>query len=240
MIYVISDLHGIYDRYLKVIEQLQDKDELYVLGDSIDRGKDGVKILLDIKNRENVHLILGNHELLFLESVVPVVNGTISMEEITDTDDFDLWMYNGGYLTYKDMASKNIIFDMFKYIYEEVPLYKIIELNNEKIYLGHATVLENYEEFNGISLSDYLNAELPYKVVFDSVWNSPFKKPLHLERFNFDKYVFGHKYVQQFYTQEMLVRGNMYDIDGGCALGINENTSVILLCLDTMKVQYIR
>ena len=45
MIYCISDLHGRYDRYEKVLEKIQDTDELYVLGDCIDRGKDGLKIL---------------------------------------------------------------------------------------------------------------------------------------------------------------------------------------------------
>lgn len=64
MIYVMSDLHGCYDKYLRMLEQIHlgDNDTLYILGDVIDRGKDGVKILLDMMNKKNVHPIIGNHE----------------------------------------------------------------------------------------------------------------------------------------------------------------------------------
>ena len=42
---------------------------LYVIGDAIDRGPDGIKILEYIKKHENMDLILGNHEFLMLNSV---------------------------------------------------------------------------------------------------------------------------------------------------------------------------
>lgn len=47
--YVCSDLHGRYDRWSALPEKidLRPSDTLYVLGDVIDRGPDGCKILLD-------------------------------------------------------------------------------------------------------------------------------------------------------------------------------------------------
>ena len=50
MIYVMSDLHGCYDKYIAMLEKINLKydDTLYILGDVIDRGPDRVKILLDI------------------------------------------------------------------------------------------------------------------------------------------------------------------------------------------------
>ena len=40
MIYVMSDLHGQYNAFLKMLELINftDEDELYILGDIIDRG----------------------------------------------------------------------------------------------------------------------------------------------------------------------------------------------------------
>lgn len=47
MIYVCSDIHGNYEKYRALIEKisLRDEDTLYVLGDVIDRGPEGVRIL---------------------------------------------------------------------------------------------------------------------------------------------------------------------------------------------------
>ena len=40
MTYVMSDIHGEYEKYLKMLDLIgfRDEDELYVLGDVIDRG----------------------------------------------------------------------------------------------------------------------------------------------------------------------------------------------------------
>lgn len=66
MIYVMSDIHGVREKFDSVMSKinLRPEDKLYILGDVIDRGKDGIGILLDLKKRENVTMLLGNHELM--------------------------------------------------------------------------------------------------------------------------------------------------------------------------------
>jgi len=66
MSYVMSDLHGCYDKYMQMLEKIKfsDNDTLYILGDIIDRGDDGIKILLNMMNRNNTIPILGNHEYM--------------------------------------------------------------------------------------------------------------------------------------------------------------------------------
>ena len=66
MIYVMSDIHGCYQTYLKMLEKigLRESDTLYILGDVIDRGKDGIKVLMDMMMRPNVIPLLGNHEYM--------------------------------------------------------------------------------------------------------------------------------------------------------------------------------
>ena len=61
--YVCSDLHGEYPAYQAIIGQLKEKDKLYILGDVIDRGPDGIKILQDIMKRKEkgqVEFLIGN------------------------------------------------------------------------------------------------------------------------------------------------------------------------------------
>lgn len=64
MIYAISDLHGRYDLYAALLKKIRfcGEDTLYILGDSIDRGPDGIRILFDAAGRRNVVHLLGNHE----------------------------------------------------------------------------------------------------------------------------------------------------------------------------------
>ena len=48
--YVMSDIHGDYERYRKMLQliRFKDTDTLYILGDIIDRGSNGIKILQDM------------------------------------------------------------------------------------------------------------------------------------------------------------------------------------------------
>ena len=50
MIYAVSDLHGRYDRYRQLLDKLDlgEQDTLYVLGDALDRGPEGFRILWDM------------------------------------------------------------------------------------------------------------------------------------------------------------------------------------------------
>ena len=64
MKFVISDIHGCYDKYIHMLEKidLRAEDTLYVLGDVLDRGPQGIKIIEDFARRQNVILLCGNHE----------------------------------------------------------------------------------------------------------------------------------------------------------------------------------
>ena len=56
MIYVMSDIHGEYDRYKAMLEKIQfsNDDTMYIIGDVIDRKPGGVDILKDIVTRTNI------------------------------------------------------------------------------------------------------------------------------------------------------------------------------------------
>lgn len=67
--YVVSDLHGAYEELLQLLDTIRfgDEDELYILGDVVDRGRDGVKLLQLAMDRPNVHMIMGNHEYMCMQ-----------------------------------------------------------------------------------------------------------------------------------------------------------------------------
>ena len=80
MIYVCADIHGCYEKYLKLLEDInfKDNDVLYILGDVLDRGGNGgIDILQEIMSTSNVRLILGNHEEIALEGMEFLMNTRI-------------------------------------------------------------------------------------------------------------------------------------------------------------------
>lgn len=82
--YVMSDLHGMYDKFISMLEQINfnSNDHLYILGDVLDRGDKSLEIIDYIRNHKNITLLKGNHELMFQESW-------------RDTNNRYLWFYNG-------------------------------------------------------------------------------------------------------------------------------------------------
>lgn len=102
--YVISDIHGQYNSYKKMLEKIKfsSKDFLYVLGDCIDRGPDGINVIKDIMKRDNAELILGNHEVMLLNSIEHIRDTEAGKEPSNMTEDglspLELWTHpcNGG------------------------------------------------------------------------------------------------------------------------------------------------
>ena len=66
MIYCMSDIHGDYEKYRRMLETISlcGEDTLYILGDAVDRGPEPIPILLDMMQRPNVRPVLGNHEYM--------------------------------------------------------------------------------------------------------------------------------------------------------------------------------
>lgn len=97
MIYCMSDIHGDMDRYLSMLRKIQfsDLDFLYIIGDIIDRGENGVDIALDIMARKNMLLLRGNHEQMCIDDL-----------RLNKSDALERWMRNGGGVTRDDLLVK--------------------------------------------------------------------------------------------------------------------------------------
>ena len=95
MVYCMADLHGEREFFLQMLEQIHfsESDHLYILGDVIDRGPDGVELLLQIMAYPNMTMLLGNHEQMCLSTLGP--RNKLGARE--------LWRQNGGAPTYREL-----------------------------------------------------------------------------------------------------------------------------------------
>lgn len=146
MIYVISDLHGEYEKYIQMLKKidLKENDTLYVLGDVIDRGNDGIKILFDMMQRGNVIPIMGNHEHMAL-CVLTKLNVEITEDNYDSQLDsktlemYNTWLYNGGITTSRAFSrlDKEDKAAVLEYI-GEFEAYAEIEVGGKEFILVHA------------------------------------------------------------------------------------------------------
>jgi Calcineurin-like phosphoesterase len=68
--FVIGDLHGAYDVFLNLLENLKfdgEKDRMFSVGDLVDRGPDSLNCLRLLKEKW-FHCVLANHEQMMLEA----------------------------------------------------------------------------------------------------------------------------------------------------------------------------
>ena len=67
MLYCISDIHGEYDLFIKLLKKINFSfnDQMIILGDIIDKGEDSLKLAKFIFNMPNMKVIMGNHEYEF-------------------------------------------------------------------------------------------------------------------------------------------------------------------------------
>ncbi len=242
-VYAVSDLHGQYEVFLKGLEEIGfcDKDELYVIGDAIDRGPDGIQLLMHIKEHKNMNLILGNHEVMMLGSVAPDGGKGCKGEDAV------LWLlYNGGVVTYDryEQLSQTDRESLLMWL-NGCCVIKTLEIDGRKICLTHSYYREDLE--------NVVYSEADRDVVWDVVWTSMFRKddpdtygPDIYKDYDYD-FITGHVPVQkvrarydnseEFNELKMYRRGNLVNIDGGCAMGQMSaiNNGAIFLRLDDMK-----
>ena len=229
MIYVISDLHG-YS-----LESIQDflgkvgfcsDDTLYILGDVIDRGTDGVKLLRWMMLQRNVEFILGNHEEMLLKS------GYLDeLAEDSDSDStyrkfnvYNTWVSNGGKITADDLCTTNkrVILCIMDYLMN-VPLYKEITVGGKKFILTHSG-LGGFKKDK--SMEDYSS--------YDLLWTRP---NMNTRYFDDAMVIFGHTptvYMGDGQLGKILKTDTWINIDVGVAVG----QEPAILRLDDLKEFY--
>lgn len=167
MTYVMSDLHGCYDKYAQMLEKIGfgDGDTLYNLGDVIDRGPDGIRILMDMMDRKNVIPIIGNHESLALSSLKHIRDG-VPERALLPTKAYRLWMLSDGEVTATAFRAlpKETQAALIDYI-ESFSVYEEITVEGRRFHLSHT--LPDYRpglDIHDVTLREFLWGEPDYTV----------------------------------------------------------------------------
>ena len=169
--FVLSDIHGEYELFMKMLEKLHfsDDDTLYVLGDILDRGPEPIKILMEMMKYPNIIPIMGNHELMGLPCLKFLLN-VITDDFIAEISKdptllyaFLDWTYNGCETTIKEFRrlsdeDREAVLDYLG----EFRLYETLKVMGKKYILVHGG-LGNFSKDK--KLDDYTIDEI--------VWTRP-------------------------------------------------------------------
>ncbi len=237
MIYVMSDLHGDYEKYKKMLEKINfsNDDTLIINGDICDRGPDSAKIYTDVMSRNNVFAIKGNHELMAeipLEIIIKkYANKEIDIPVLMGEPDFWCWIDNGGVSTLTslfdvDPSTRLRIYEFIK----KMPYYKIVYTSNKKFVILHGGISQD------VKLSQINKAD-PHALV----WTRPSFDSTYFDDEN-TVLVVGH-------TPTILInaevpakiyhgKGNLINIDCGAAYPAYGGR-LSCLCLDTSEEFYV-
>ena len=132
-VYASSDFHGCSGPAMKLLSYLKEDDKLYYLGDSIDRGSDGLALFDTLTSDPRVIYILGNHEELMRMALKGAIRGQFGR-------DFDLWMMNGGKDTFDAIDDEDPV-PRAKEIIRKIEQLSIQELYKSP--KGHSVILEH-------------------------------------------------------------------------------------------------
>ncbi|QFS46742.1 metallophosphoesterase family protein [Nostoc sphaeroides] len=124
---VIGDVHGHYEGLMTLLEAIAptSDDQIYFLGDLIDRGPHSSQVVNFVK-RHNYSCLLGNHEQMLLN---------ILTNERTSSPRMQAWLYSGGQATVASYHEASIPDDHLDW-FKSLPTY----LDLGDIWLTHAGV----------------------------------------------------------------------------------------------------
>lgn len=228
MHYAISDIHGCYDLYRKMLEKIEfsDDDTLIFLGDAADRGPDGIKVMQDLMRRKNVVCLLGNHEDMF-RRVAGSIGRKLTLEEKIDVEGTMIgWVeYNGGDVTWEayKTLSKPEQRELVDWM-NGLPHYYELAVNGRAFLLVHAGVgvYEPEKDLSDCTEHDFIWERMDYGQVY-------YKDKL---------LVTGHTptgYIDPAFSGRIMRKNNHVAIDCGAVY----TGTLGCICLETLEEFYV-
>lgn len=255
--YVLSDAHGQYNAYKKMLEKINfsKKDFMYILGDVIDRGPEGIRIIQDIMERKNMELLLGNHECMLLNALQYLRDREAGNADDKDYDGitpYELWVHpcNGGegtcleFLSMPEEDRKNVE-NYLRGLY----LVKRIKIDGKSYHLSHSYSL-NTRFGKGIKYAGTTPDKVE-EIVWESLFDQQELSEDHSRPWAYvrDIYVVGHIFTQRLNHVDENNRGLIYEnenyqgyhvIDIDCGMALNSRSSQLgCLCLETGERFYV-
>ena len=229
MTYVVSDLHGRFDKFEALLKEIRfsDNDVMYVLGDTVDIGDGSMELLCDLSMRYNVIPIAGEHDikaLKLLGALDKILSGGGAPDAET-LSELKVWIGEGGAKTMADFKELDAEMKegVLEYL-EDFSLYEEVEVKGKKYVLVHAGIADFDPD---TPLEDYMPEDFV-------------SEPIHRDRIYFEDatVIAGHVPT---YEIEGADRGRIFYgencilIDCGAAYG----ESLGCLCLESGKEFYV-
>ena len=147
MTYVVSNLHGNYQKYKALLSEIsfKDSDILYVLGDIVDYGDEPMELIADMSMRYNVYPVVGEHDY----RAIRMLQGFDNMLKDGSTPDPDYiaemtaWMAEGGKVTLDgfralDEEMREGVLDYLS----DLALYEEVTVRGKTYLLVHAGIAD--------------------------------------------------------------------------------------------------
>ena len=211
---VIGDIHGCNLSFKSLLHEhllIQKEDDIYILGDYVDRGPDSKGVLDTImsllEKGFQLHTLRGNHEQMMMDSA-------------NELPAFFQWILNGVEETQESFKVRR---------YQDLPERYRNFFAHTKLYLetdGHILVHAglNFKEDDLFADQDYM------------LWGRGFRSTQ--KKLGDRILIHGHtpKPLEYILTQ----KGNCYNLDGGCVFGNKRKGMgyLVALILDEMKFVY--
>lgn len=235
MRYIISDIHGCYEEYQELLDKIRfsDEDELYILGDAMDRGPEPIKVIKDIMLRPNVIYIVGNHDYMMLSALRKLaveITGENCENHLASKDllNYYYWVQDGGRVTVDQFRalSHEEQQGILDYLSDTL-IYEILEDKGKQFILVHAGI-QGFEEHRDLDEYD----------IYDFI----FERTDYSKRYYQDYrkiVVTGHTptpFIRED-GQPLIYRGNGHiAVDCGCVFGGN----LAAYCIETEETVYVR
>ena len=200
-----------------------------MIGDILDRGNDSYQIYKTIKNRDNIFLLKGNHELMFQDYYYEnhVQHSGTTLNKLT-------YLANGGNATLASIERYGLeqgvgVDELYRKLYDDIlqlPLYLRLTVANQKYILVHA----------GVTGKEHIEDESEE----DLLW---IRHPFFQREIPGDvTYIFGHTpavFLNPDQSLDPWFAPNKIAIDGGLAMG-EQRGQLNVLNLDTQEVIVIK
>lgn len=213
--FAISDIHGHNTKFKNLLKKIdfQKLDELFLLGDYIDRGPDSKGVLETIMNLQEqgytISCLMGNHEQMLLQSV--------------EDPSYEMnWLRNGGETALSSFSISSA---------EEIPEKYLTFINSLKLYL-------ELENFIFVHAGINMLAEDPFKDQLSFLWLRDWEEKFSKKWLGNRKVIHGHTPTsQKIITQQKANNQQVVVIDNGCFL---ERPGYGALCaLDIDRFEFI-
>lgn len=159
MTYVVSNLHGHFDEFHRLLQTISfhnDRDILYILGDIVDYGPKPMELINDLSVRLNVYPIAGEHDytaVRMLTAFEQMQSGKAPSPDFMQ--EMAAWIHDGGQSTMEgyralDADAREGVLDYLS----DLPLYEEVTVKGRTYLLLHAGIVDFYSDMTVEDLDD--------------------------------------------------------------------------------------